>query len=48
MNIMALIVRDSSQAPEVAMFRTADMLEIFQQYRGDAIVVPGRGGRHWV
>jgi thiamine pyrophosphate-dependent acetolactate synthase large subunit-like protein len=24
------------------------MLEIFQQYRGDAIVVPGRGGRHWV
>jgi thiamine pyrophosphate-dependent acetolactate synthase large subunit-like protein len=30
------------------MFRTADMLEIFQQYRGDAIVVPGRGGRHWV
>jgi thiamine pyrophosphate-dependent acetolactate synthase large subunit-like protein len=33
---------------EVAMFRTADMLEIFQLYRGDAIVVPGRGGRHWV
>src|SRR5574341_656005 len=31
-----------------AMFRTADMLEIFQQYRGDAIVIPGRGGRHWV
>src|SRR5262244_1086620 len=30
------------------MFRTADMLEIFQQYRGDAIVVPGRGGRHGV
>lgn len=30
------------------MFRTADMLEIFQQYRGDALVVPGRGGRHWV
>ena len=30
------------------MFRTADMLEIFQQYRGDAIVIPGRGGRHWV
>ena len=29
------------------MFRTADMLRIFQQYRGDAIVVPGRGGRHW-
>ena len=30
------------------MFHTADMLKIFQQYRGDAIVVPGRGGRHWV
>jgi thiamine pyrophosphate-dependent acetolactate synthase large subunit-like protein len=30
------------------MFQTADMLEIFQQHRGDAIVVPGRGGRHWV
>lgn len=30
------------------MFRTADMLEIFQQYRGNALVVPGRGGRHWV
>ena len=29
------------------MFRTADMFEIFQKYRGDAIVVPGRGGRHW-
>src|SRR4029434_11173685 len=33
---------------ECAMFRTADMLEICAQYRGDAIVVPGRGGRHWV
>jgi thiamine pyrophosphate-dependent acetolactate synthase large subunit-like protein len=30
------------------MFHTAEMLKIFQQYRGDAIVVPGRGGRHWV
>src|SRR5262245_6611137 len=29
------------------MFRTADMLRIFQKHRGDAIVVPGRGGRHW-
>jgi len=24
-----------------------EMFRIFQQYRGDAIVVPGRGGRHW-
>lgn len=30
------------------MFHTADMLKIFQQYRGDALVVPGRGGRHWI
>lgn len=30
------------------MFKTADMLTIFQKYRGDAIVVPGRGGRHWI
>ncbi|MGQ0752742.1 MAG: thiamine pyrophosphate-dependent enzyme [Betaproteobacteria bacterium] len=30
------------------MFYTADMLKVFQKYRGDAIVVPGRGGRHWI
>lgn len=30
------------------MFQTADMLRIFQQYRGDAIVISGRGSRHWV
>ncbi len=30
------------------MFETAEMLKIFQRYRGDAIVVPGRGGRHWI
>src|SRR5512146_1887318 len=29
------------------MFDTGDMLRIFQKYRGDAIVVPGRSGRHW-
>ncbi|HZA25654.1 MAG TPA: thiamine pyrophosphate-dependent enzyme [Dehalococcoidia bacterium] len=29
------------------MFQTADMLQVFQQYRGDAVVIPGRGGRHW-
>jgi thiamine pyrophosphate-dependent acetolactate synthase large subunit-like protein len=29
------------------MFHTADMLRIFQAHRGDAIVVPGRGARHW-
>ncbi|MBZ5704926.1 MAG: hypothetical protein LAN63_06195 [Acidobacteriia bacterium] len=29
------------------MFETAEMFKIFQRYRGDAIVVPGRGGRHW-
>ena len=30
------------------MFKTADMLKIFDKHRGDAIVVPGRGGRHWI
>jgi len=30
------------------MFETAEMLKIFQKYRGDAVVVPGRGGRHWI
>jgi len=30
------------------MFETAEMLRIFQKYRGDAVVVPGRGGRHWI
>ena len=29
------------------MMQTADMLAVFQQYRGNAVVVPGRGGRHW-
>ena len=30
------------------MIDTADMLRVFQQYRGDAVVVSGRGSRHWV
>lgn len=30
------------------MMDTAEMLRIFSRHRGDAIVVPGRGGRHWV
>jgi sulfopyruvate decarboxylase subunit beta len=30
------------------MMHTADLLKVFQEYRGDAIVVPGRGGRHWI
>lgn len=30
------------------MIKTADMLNVFQQHRGNALVVPGRGGRHWV
>jgi thiamine pyrophosphate-dependent acetolactate synthase large subunit-like protein len=29
------------------MMHTADMLKAFAPYRKDAIVVPGRGGRHW-
>jgi len=30
------------------MIDTAEMLKLFNRHRGDAIVVPGRGGRHWV
>jgi pyruvate/2-oxoacid:ferredoxin oxidoreductase beta subunit len=30
------------------MIHRAELLKVFQQYRGDAIVIPGRGGRHWV
>ena len=30
------------------MMDTAELLRIFNRHRGNAIVVPGRGGRHWV
>jgi phosphonopyruvate decarboxylase len=30
------------------MIKTAEMLEVFQHHRGDAIVIPGRGGRLWI
>lgn len=30
------------------MMRTDDVFNLFQKYRGDAIVIPGRGGRYWV
>jgi thiamine pyrophosphate-dependent acetolactate synthase large subunit-like protein len=30
------------------MMHTAEMLKVFAPYRRDAIVVPGRGGRHWI
>jgi len=30
------------------MMDTAEMLKVFNRHRGDAVVVPGRGGRHWV
>src|SRR5580658_2191152 len=30
------------------MMHTAEVLRVFLGHRGDAIVVPGRGGRHWV
>ena len=30
------------------MMHTAELLQVFAEHRGDAIVVPGRGGRHWV
>ena len=30
------------------MMHIADVLKAFQPHRGDAVVVPGRGGRHWI
>ena len=30
------------------MMHIADVLKAFQPHRGDTIVVPGRGGRHWL
>ncbi len=30
------------------MMDTREMLTVFNKHRGDAIVVPGRGGKHWV
>ena len=30
------------------MMKTAEMLQAFNKLRGDAIVIPGRGGRFWV
>lgn len=30
------------------MMHTAELLRVFAAHRGDALVVPGRGGRHWV
>jgi thiamine pyrophosphate-dependent acetolactate synthase large subunit-like protein len=30
------------------MMNTAEMLEVFNKLRGNAVVIPGRGGRFWV
>ncbi|HEY0184951.1 MAG TPA: thiamine pyrophosphate-dependent enzyme [Rhodopila sp.] len=30
------------------MMHTAEVLKVFAQHRGDAIVISGRGGRHWM
>jgi thiamine pyrophosphate-dependent acetolactate synthase large subunit-like protein len=30
------------------MMHTADLLQAFKPHRGNAIVIPGRGGRYWV
>lgn len=30
------------------MMYTADLLNLFARHRGDAIVISGRGGRHWI
>jgi thiamine pyrophosphate-dependent acetolactate synthase large subunit-like protein len=30
------------------MMHTSDVLKVFAEHRGDAIVISGRGGRHWI
>ena len=30
------------------MMDTAELLKVFNTHRGNAIVIPGRGGKHWV
>ena len=30
------------------MMHTADLLKVFEPLRGDAIVISGRGGKHWI
>ena len=30
------------------MMHTAELLKLFAEHRGDAIVISGRGGRHWM
>ncbi len=30
------------------MMHTAELLKVYREHRGDAITIPGRGGRHWV
>ncbi len=30
------------------MFQIADMFKAFAPFRGNAVVIPGRGGRHWI
>jgi thiamine pyrophosphate-dependent acetolactate synthase large subunit-like protein len=30
------------------MMDTAELLKVYHRHRGNAIVVPGRGGKHWV
>jgi pyruvate/2-oxoacid:ferredoxin oxidoreductase beta subunit len=45
MNIMAFIAIESEGK---IMMQVADILKVFKEYRGDAIVVPGKGARYWV
>src|SRR5438067_8097746 len=42
------ITASTGKAEGTQMMRIAEALEAFRPYRGNAIVVPGRGGRYWV
>jgi thiamine pyrophosphate-dependent acetolactate synthase large subunit-like protein len=37
-----------SNEGRTVMMHTADVLKVFAELRGDAIVISGRGGRHWI
>src|SRR5213080_2718209 len=39
-------MRSNQRRP--TMMHTADVLKTFAEHRGDAIVISGRGGRHWI
>src|ERR1700677_906511 len=46
-NVEARESRDQTRGAPT-MMHTSDVLKVFAEHRGDAIVISGRGGRHWI